>query len=320
MRFSRRVTRDEAAQPEAVSMPAPMPAPAPMRAPAPTASPGAAPAAASGAERPTVPKAVPSAAWPAVGGLGGEPARADLRAEVWLVLGVSVGAAAVFAALNLVGRLLEPVPLAATTATLNGSYAPGRPWLDLALQLASIFFLMLPALLAVHLLRRAGTAPAAVGLDTGRWPRDLRWGALLAAVIGIPGLLLYLAAHALGLSAIVVPEDLPPVWWRIPVLVLSAAGNAVLEEVVVVAYLVTRLGQLRWRPNPALLASALLRGSYHLYQGFGAFVGNAVMGLLFGRVFQRTGRVLPLVIAHTLLDAVAFVGYAALHGRVSWLP
>jgi membrane protease YdiL (CAAX protease family) len=248
------------------------------------------------------------------------PTPADLRTEVWLVLGVSLGASAVFAGLNLVGRLLEPVPLAQTTATLNGSAAPGRPWLDLSLQLASIFFLMLPALLAIHLLRRAGTPAAAIGLDTRRLPWDLRSAALLAAVIGIPGLLLYLAAHALGLSAIIVPEDLPAVWWRIPVLVLSAAGNALLEEVVVVGYLITRLGQLRWRPNPALLASALLRGSYHLYQGFGGFVGNAVMGLLFGRVFQRTGRVLPLVIAHTLLDTVAFVGYVILHGRVSWLP
>jgi membrane protease YdiL (CAAX protease family) len=245
---------------------------------------------------------------------------ADLRAEVWLVLGVSVGASAVFALLNLIGRLLLPVPLAQTTATLNGSYAPDRPLLDLALQLASIGFQVVPALLALHLLRRSGTPRAAIGLDNRRLRWDLRWGALLAAAIGLPGLLLYLAAHALGISATVVPEALPDVWWRIPVLVLSAAGNAVLEEVVVVGYLITRLEQLRWRPNQALLASAVLRGSYHLYQGFGAFVGNAVMGLVFGRFYQRTRRVMPLVVAHTVIDTVTFVGYALLHGRVSWLP
>ena len=56
-------------------------------------------------------------------------------------------------------------------------------------------------------------------------------------------------------------------------------------------------------------ASAVLRGSYHLYQGFGPFVGNAVMGLVFGEWFRRRGRVMPLVIAHTLLDVVSFVGY-----------
>jgi membrane protease YdiL (CAAX protease family) len=253
---------------------------------------------------------------------GGVPAssRRDLRAEVLLVLGVSVGASAVFAVVDLIGKLTARIPLAQSTATLNRSYAPGRPMLDLALQLVSLGFGVVPALLAVHLLRRGGIPVAAVGLDRARPGSDAARGLVLAALVGIPGLVLYLAAHALGVSAVVVAEALPPVWWRIPVLLLSAAVNAVLEEVVVVAYLLTRLRQLGWRPGPALLVSALLRGGYHLYQGFGAFLGNAVMGLLFGRVFQRTGRVLPLVIAHTVLDAVAFVGYAVLHGRVSWLP
>ena len=68
-----------------------------------------------------------------------------------------------------------------------------------------------------------------------------------------------------------------------------------------------------------MLASALLRGSYHLYQGFGAFVGNAVMGVVFALFFLRYKRVLPLVIAHTLLDVVAFVGYTLLRDRVGFL-
>ena len=46
----------------------------------------------------------------------------------------------------------------------------------------------------------------------------------------------------------------------------------------------------------------MLRGSYHLYQGFGGFLGNAVMGVLFGYFYQRTRRVLPLAIAHTIVD------------------
>ena len=66
--------------------------------------------------------------------------------------------------------------------------------------------------------------------------------------------------------------------------------------------------------------AAVLRGSYHLYQGFGAFLGNAAMGLVFGYLYRRWGRVTPLIIAHVLIDAVAFVGYALLQGRVSWLP
>ncbi|MDQ2750113.1 MAG: CPBP family intramembrane metalloprotease, partial [Actinomycetota bacterium] len=69
----------------------------------------------------------------------------------------------------------------------------------------------------------------------------------------------------------------------------------------------------------ALAASAVLRGSYHLYQGFGGFLGNMVMGLIFGYWFQRTRRVMPLVIAHFLLDAVSFIGYLYLHNRIAWI-
>jgi membrane protease YdiL (CAAX protease family) len=66
-------------------------------------------------------------------------------------------------------------------------------------------------------------------------------------------------------------------------------------------------------------ASALLRGSYHLYQGFGGFVGNAIMGVVFALVFLRTRRIGPLIVAHTLLDVVAYLGYTYLSGRVSFL-
>jgi membrane protease YdiL (CAAX protease family) len=68
-----------------------------------------------------------------------------------------------------------------------------------------------------------------------------------------------------------------------------------------------------------IITSALIRGSYHLYQGFGGFLGNVVMGLFFGWIYTRTKRVGPLVVAHTLLDVVAFVGYALLKDHLAWL-
>lgn len=68
-----------------------------------------------------------------------------------------------------------------------------------------------------------------------------------------------------------------------------------------------------------IIGSALIRGTYHLYQGFGGFVGNVVMGVVFGWLYSRTRRVMPLVIAHAVLDIVAFVGYALLKPHVSWL-
>ena len=70
-----------------------------------------------------------------------------------------------------------------------------------------------------------------------------------------------------------------------------------------------RLERLGWAVPAIIVASSTLRGAYHLYQGFGPFVGNAVMGVVFCLVYLRTRRVMPLVVAHTLLDVVAFVGY-----------
>jgi membrane protease YdiL (CAAX protease family) len=92
------------------------------------------------------------------------------------------------------------------------------------------------------------------------------------------------------------------------------------EEVIVVGYLLSRLDLLGVRPSRAILLSAVIRGSYHLYQGVGAFLGNAAMGLIFAFLYRRWGRVTPLIIAHFLIDAVTFVGYALLAGHVSWLP
>ncbi|MGW1927265.1 extracellular solute-binding protein, partial [Streptomyces massasporeus] len=80
------------------------------------------------------------------------------------------------------------------------------------------------------------------------------------------------------------PESLPEVWWKYPVLILSAIQNSVLEEVIVVGYLLRRLGQLGWTPMAALVASSVLRGSYHLYQGIGGFLGNVVMGVVHDRL------------------------------------
>ncbi|MFC6019282.1 CPBP family intramembrane glutamic endopeptidase [Plantactinospora solaniradicis] len=256
--------------------------------------------------------------------------RRVLGTEVLLVLGLSLGQSAVYSAVTIIARLTADRPLSQQTATLNASQS-ARPWLDLTYQLLGIFFALVPVLLAVHLLNRdrlldrdgmlnrdglvdqgRGGARWALGLDGRRPGRDLAWGAALAAAIGLPGLGLFWVAAHLGVNATVVPANLPDLWWAVPVLVLSAAQNAILEEVVVVGYLMTRLREMSWRIGAVIAASALLRGSYHLYQGFGAFLGNAVMGVVFGLFFLRTKRVLPLVVAHTLLDVVAFVGYALL--------
>lgn len=240
--------------------------------------------------------------------------------ETVLVLGVSLGASAVWALLSLIRKLTAPTPLGQQTTAMNSSVTPDRPWLDLAFQLAGVGLGVVPALLALHLLLRDDPRAARlVGADLRRPGRDLLHGVLLTAAVGLPGLGLYVVAKALDINTTVAASNLTSHWWTVPVLVLAALQNAVLEEVVMVGYLFTRWWQAGWGRWSVIVVSAVVRGSYHLYQGFGGFVGNLVMGLFFGWVYQRTRRVMPLVIAHTLLDVVAFVGYALLKSHLSWL-
>jgi membrane protease YdiL (CAAX protease family) len=247
-----------------------------------------------------------------------------LAAEVLVVLGLSLGASAIWSVLRIIERLTRAVPLGQQTSALNTSVTPDRPWLDLAYQLTGIGLALVPVALCLYLLERVqpsepGTAAyRRLGLDLHRPRLDVGGGLALAAAIGIPGLALYRAATALGFNTQVAPANLTAAWWTVPVLVLSAIQNAVLEEVVVVGYLLTRLEQLGVGARWAVGISAVVRGSYHLYQGFGGFVGNIVMGVVFALVWRRWKRVGPLVVAHALIDIVAFVGYALLKDHLPW--
>jgi membrane protease YdiL (CAAX protease family) len=233
---------------------------------------------------------------------------------------VSLGASGVYALVSFIGSLTAQQSLGSQHAVLNGSQAPGRPLLDLFLQLVSLGSGVAPVLLVFYLLARNGEGPSSIGVDRSQPGKDLLRGAGLAALIGGSGLGLYLIAYKSGMSLNIVAESLPDVWWRFPVLILSALQNGLLEEVLVIGYLLTRLRRLGVSPLWAVAIAAVLRGSYHLYQGFGGFAGNAVMGVIFGVLFLRWRRATPMIIAHTLIDGVAFVGYALLAGHVSWLP
>ena len=239
-----------------------------------------------------------------------------LKLEIVIVLAVTFGFSAVTATLQLIDFVLRG--LAGQRVALN----PRRSYfdlIDLGLNLAFVAQLVAWGALGVYLLWRSGFDPARIGLGRFRLRPDLLGGLGLAVLIGLPGLGLYLVARAFGLSAAVVPSELTDTWWRIPVLVLAAFANGWAEEVIVIGYLLTRLQQFQVSPAAAIVWSSLLRGAYHLYQGFGAGLGNVAMGLVFGHVWRRTGRLWPLIVAHGIIDSVAFVGYALLARHLDWL-
>ncbi len=239
--------------------------------------------------------------------------RRALRWEIVLVLAVTFGTSGVRAALRLLESATTPTKLNKQTTTLNAEKST-LAWLDPLFQLISSGVLLAWGGLAVFLLLRhvpvwlAGISP----LRPSR--RDVLPGAGLAALIGLPGLVFYVVAVQLNLSKQVMASGLDSSVGDVLLLVINAWANGFAEEIIVVAWLVSRLRQLQVPWVWVFVASSVLRGSYHLYQGYSAGLGNIVMGLVFVFFFWRTGKVWPLVIAHGLIDTVAFVGYQVLGG------
>jgi membrane protease YdiL (CAAX protease family) len=230
--------------------------------------------------------------------------------EIAIVLALSLGSSAVYAIVSLAASLTAGKPLADQTATLNGSQSP-REWLDFTYQALAIVFDLVPVVLVFFLLASTGVqAFRRLGFDFRQPFRDVGRGLTLVLVIGVPGIALYFVGRALGFTVNVVPAPLDTYWWTVPMLIASALRAAVTEELIVVGYLYERLGRIGWGKWQIILSTAVLRGSYHLYQGFGAFAGNFVMGVVFGWCYTRWGRTMPLVIAHWIIDIASFVGYA----------
>ncbi|EPD83969.1 hypothetical protein HMPREF1529_02006 [Microbacterium sp. oral taxon 186 str. F0373] len=233
------------------------------------------------------------------------------------MLALSVGRSAVSSVLALVQALTRDQALADQSTSLNPGANAAQFW-DVLNQFLAQFFAFAPVALAIYLLWEPGlSAFRRIGLDFRLFGRDLGAGALLVAVIGIPGLGLYVAGRALGITVQVDAAPLDSSWWTIPLLLLAAVRAGLTEEVIFIGYLFDRLRRLGWGTWTIILSTAALRGAYHAYQGWGPIAGNIAMGVVFGWVYQRWGRVMPLVIAHTLIDVIAFVGYPL---AAAWWP
>lgn len=225
--------------------------------------------------------------------------------ELWLTLMVSLGASTIYSILSLLRKVTSEQGLAGSSTTINRPLAEVE-WLDFISQLASISLSLVPVLLALYFLRLDGIS---IGLIPKA--KDFLLGLGLPLLIGIPGIGLYVLAVQLGLTAKVIPSALEDYWWTPIILVLAALRAGLQEEVIAVAFFAKKLKLIRPEITVLIvvLLSSLFRASYHLYQGFSAFLGNFLMGLVFAYLFFRVKRVAPLVIAHTTMNTAVFLGY-----------
>jgi len=148
---------------------------------------------------------------------------------------------------------------------------------------------------------------ATLGLTKPRWRADV-W----------PGLGIAAASYVVVVATAIV---LAPLMTRDRALFISPAiGHlpryyilygvvvavaAVTEETLVNGYLLTRLGQLGWKPQWAFALSLTLRTSYHVYYGLG-FLLTIPLGYFATRSFRKHGRLMRPIVAHFLYDVAVF--------------
>jgi membrane protease YdiL (CAAX protease family) len=177
------------------------------------------------------------------------------------------------------------------------------------------------AILIAFLLLRflCGEYPRALNLASGRLAGDLVAGLLLAPVIVVANVVTIPL-----LSALFAETSSDP---SVAALFAALAGSSGLlilfvgllipmgaaSEELIRTFLLSRLWKV-WPSAPAKLAavavSACLFGFTHLYQGPVHIAWAAVFGLIMGFYYLKYGRVVPLIVAHYVTNALQVVVFA----------
>lgn len=245
--------------------------------------------------------------------------------EIFIVLMLTLGENAVRALLKIVSLATQPNlglnNLNGHTVVMSGVYSE-QIWYDWALHLMTLFFSCVPVVLIVWLFHNSNVNVRELWAKSTHWIHwtDFLRATAMACFVGGLGILFYLGSHYMGFAATITVGDSLETWRYWVFLLMDSLSTSILEEFVVVGYLLVRLCQLGWRVEVALVLSSLFRGMYHLYQGLWGFIGNFFMGLAFGYLYLRWGRIMPLVIAHFIMDGIAFMGLALLAPQLPWLP
>ncbi len=204
--------------------------------------------------------------------------------------------------------------------TLAGRYPPPRgSWAVFGpAAVSEIATAGLAVLIVALLSARRGITPRSLGLS---WPRkaDDKVAVGSAFRLGVWGMVALAIGGAITGAIATGKLGQPATQDNSYLLYATAASIAagVVEETVVLAFVVTTLRQANRPLAEIVIVAVLLRCSYHDYYGPGV-LGIAVWATVFVWLFLRTGSVLPLIIVHFLWDATIFWSqrwHALLAGR-----
>jgi Type II CAAX prenyl endopeptidase Rce1-like len=190
----------------------------------------------------------------------------------------------------------------------NGSMViAGEPGLSLTLSIGIVLSEFAAAGLVVFLLIRNGEGVESIGLAGHRFRKDLAlvfpvW----ILVQWIPQAVGSALVSGLGLPRYeVVGPALPAAF--VVVAILKSLQAAVVEEIVVLGYLVRRLEQRGWSATTVVVIAVLVRVSYHLYYGPGV-LPIVLWALATVLVYRWLRRLLPFIVCHFVWDAGIAIG------------
>jgi uncharacterized protein len=192
--------------------------------------------------------------------------------------------------------------------------ALGRPTVHALSDVRQLQLLAIEAVMAgvwVPILSRRGWSIG--GLTAPLRPLDVPMGAGLCLIALVAYVLTFYAvavlspAFARAAAAVQIGGSVS--WWSVA---LVSIANPVAEELIYLGVIQNVAG--RRGVGAAVLASVSARLAVHLYQGPLSVISIVPAGLAFAWYYAATRRLWPVVIAHSLMDALALGRLAALSG------
>jgi len=149
---------------------------------------------------------------------------------------------------------------------------------------------------------------ASADLKKPRFTFDARWDIAIGVLIFCFSRVLWESALTLSYKlpfslAITVHKWIPPLW-VFGLALITIAVSAFYEEMLMRWYVISRLEQIGIRTWAALLASVILFGSVHFYEGYLGMAHASADGLIYGICFVLTRRIWPSVLAHFLWNFI----------------
>lgn len=229
-----------------------------------------------------------------------------LAVELLVVMAVFPLPAVLSAVAALVGRIELGFPAAAGSGV---DWQVHSEWFWAGFEGVAYLTELAGALLVWYLLARSGEHLTALGLGGRKLRMDL--ALVLPVFIVVQYIPQTFGLHLLGWLHLQSFYLLYPTQSHAAITtwqVVAGFSAGIVEEIVVLGFLVRRLEQLGLRPAWVVIIAVLVRVSYHLYYGWGA-VTIALWALVSVLVYLRIRRLLPFILCHIAWDVAIPIGF-----------